>query len=210
MPVFIGRGLSIRSVDLDTARHGDAGRARATIRVVGPEARLRLGYLYWTLERDEAAQDELTKAAERAADADVRYLAQFLLGWIAITRGDGAAAIPRLEAALAARPASQSAALALASLELQRGDADKAHEIALASLDQRRADVDPWRLFLYGHHPRLARAPRRAPPGDQAMTRRSTRLVAVAATGLALVVLRRWRRCRPGRRRSDRPRRWCP
>ena len=108
---------------------------------------------YWALERDEAAQDELTKAADRTGDADVRYLAQFLLGWIAIARGDGAAAIPRLEAALAARPASQSAALALASLELQRGDAGKAHDLARASLDQRRADVDPWRLFLYGHHP---------------------------------------------------------
>jgi len=41
-------------------------------------------------------------------------------------------------------------------LELQRGDAGKAHDLAQASLDQRRADVDPWRLFLYGHHPRLA------------------------------------------------------
>ena len=96
--------------------------------LVGAEARLRLGYLHWATGRDEAAQDELAKAAEQAGDADVRYLAQFLLGWIAIARGDSAAAIPRLEAALAARPASQSAALALASLELQRGDADKAHD----------------------------------------------------------------------------------
>lgn len=85
----------------------------------------------------------------------MRYLAQFLLGWIAIKRGDGAAAIPRLEAALAARPGSQSAALALASLELQRGDADKAHRIAQGSLnDAQPSAVDPWRLFLYGHHPR--------------------------------------------------------
>ena len=125
-----------------------------TIRSSGRRRGLRLGYLHWTLGRDEAARDELTKAAERTADADVRYLAQFLLGWIAIKRGDNAAAIPRLEAALAARPGSQSAAVALAALELQRGDADKAHDIARASLDQRRSDVDPWRLFLYGHHPR--------------------------------------------------------
>ena len=121
--------------------------------VVGAEARLRLGYLYWTFRRDPAARDELTKAAERAGPTDLRYLAQFLLGWIAIARGDSAGAIPWLEAALATRPASQSAAVALASLELQRGDAGKAHEIARASLDQ-RADLDPWRLFLYGHHPR--------------------------------------------------------
>ena len=74
---------------------------------------------------------------------------------MAIARGDSAVAIPHLEAALVERPASQSAALALASLELQRGDAGKAHDLAQTSLDQRRADVDPWRLFLYGHHPRL-------------------------------------------------------
>jgi hypothetical protein len=121
--------------------------------VVGAEARLRLGYLHWALEHDAAAEAELTKAAEQAGNADIRYLAEFLLGSIAIARGDGASAIPRLEAALAARPASQSAAVALASLELQRGDAGRAHEIARASLDQ-RADLDPWRLFLYGHHPR--------------------------------------------------------
>jgi tetratricopeptide (TPR) repeat protein len=120
---------------------------------VGPEARLRLGYLHWILERDEAAQAELMAAAQQARDRDLRYLARFLLGWMAIARGDSAGAIPHLEAALAERPASQSAALALASLELQRGDVGKAHDLAQASLE--RADLDPWRLFLYGHHPRL-------------------------------------------------------
>jgi tetratricopeptide (TPR) repeat protein len=120
---------------------------------VGAEARLRLGYLHWVLEHDALAEAELTKAAEQAGDAEIRYLAEFLLGSIAIARGDGDGAIPRLEAALAARPASQSAAVVLASLELQRGDAGKADEIARASLDQRE-DLDPWRLFLYGHHPR--------------------------------------------------------
>jgi predicted Zn-dependent protease len=122
--------------------------------VVGAEARLRLGYLNWTAGRDGAARDHLAKAAEQSAEKDVRYLSQFLLGWIAVAAGDSAGAIPRLEAALADRPASQSAAVALAALELQRGNADKAHEIALTSLEERRADADPWRLFLYGHHPR--------------------------------------------------------
>jgi hypothetical protein len=120
---------------------------------VGPEARLRLGYLHWILERDEAAQAELMAAAQQARDADLRYLARFLLGWTAMARGDSAGAIPHLEAALAERPASQSAALALASLELQHGDAGNAHDLAQTSLE--RADLDPWRLFLYGHHPRL-------------------------------------------------------
>lgn len=121
--------------------------------LVGPEARVRLGYLQWADGRDDAARDEFTKAAAGATDPDVRYLAQFLLGWTAMSRGHSAAAIPALQAALTTRPGSQSAALALSALELQRGDADKAHDIARASLEQRRADADPWRLFLYGHHP---------------------------------------------------------
>ena len=101
-------------------------------------------------------------------DADVRYLAHFLLGWTAMARGDSAARDSRAGSGAGARPGSQSAALALASLELQRGDADKAHDIARASLEQRRADVDPWRLFLYGHHPqwpaRLAELRRQVKP----------------------------------------------
>jgi tetratricopeptide (TPR) repeat protein len=152
--ILAGRGgISLQTLGLDPNAAHVMLTALVDEPLVGPEARLRLGYLYWAQRRDEMARDELTRAAERTGDADVRYLAQFLLGWIAIKRGDSAGAIPRLEAALAARPASQSAALALASLELQRGDADKAHAIAQASLD-RRSDVDPWRLFLYGNHPR--------------------------------------------------------
>jgi len=120
--------------------------------IVGPEARMRLGYLLWAHQRDEWARNELTMAAERAVDADVRYLARFLLGWFAIKAGDTAGAIPQFEAALAARPGAQSAAVALASLELQRGDADSAHRIARASLDRRDAAADPWRSFLYGHY----------------------------------------------------------
>lgn len=155
IPVFIGRGdLTFRPI-----RAGGPETAAAMLEalvddpLVGAEARLRLGYLHWGLDHDERARTELTKAAEQAGDADLRYLAQFLLGWTALAHGDSAAAIPRLEAALAARPGSQSAAVALASLELQRGDGDKAHAIARASLEQRPADADPWRLFLYGHHP---------------------------------------------------------
>ena len=147
----VGAGLTRQlALASPTGSPGFASRlARSDRRSGGPP---RLGFLHWALG-DAAARDELAKAAGQAGDSDVRYLAQFLLGWIAVVRGDSAAAIPPLEAALAARPDSQSAAIALASLELQRGDADKAHRIAQASLDRRHADADPWRLFLYGHHP---------------------------------------------------------
>jgi tetratricopeptide (TPR) repeat protein len=153
-PGFGSRGgISVVPIRLDGQEAAALLTALVDDPLVGAEARVRLGYLYWAAGRDEAARDALTRAAAQTGEADLRYLAQFLLGWIAIARGDSAAAIPPLEAALAARPGSQSAALALASLELQRGDAGKAHDLARASLDEPRADVDPWRLFLYGHHP---------------------------------------------------------
>lgn len=147
-------GPFLPSLGLDPAGATDLLGALVDDPIVGAEARLRLGYLHWAYGRDDAARDELAKAAERAADTDIRYLTHFLLGRIAISRGENAGAIQHLQAALAARPGSQSAAVALAALELQRADADKAHDIARASLDDPRAAVDPWRLFLYGHHPR--------------------------------------------------------
>jgi hypothetical protein len=152
-PGFGGRGISVVPMRMDGQEAAGLLTALVDDPLVGAEARMRLGFLYWAVGRDEAARDALTMAAEQTGDVDVRYLAHFLLGWTAIARGDSGAAIPPLEAALAARPGSQSAALALAALELKRGDAGQAHDLARASLDERRADVDPWRLFLYGHHP---------------------------------------------------------
>jgi tetratricopeptide (TPR) repeat protein len=122
---------------------------------VGAESRLRLGYLLWVLGDAERARAELGAAAAAASDADLRYLAKFLRGWIALTAHKPAEAIPDLEAALQIRPHSQSAVLALAALELQRGEAGRAHELAQASLATRPDDVDPWRWFLYGHYSRM-------------------------------------------------------
>ena len=129
-------------------------RALAEDPDVGVEARTRLGFLYWTQGNHEASQTELTRAIGAARDPDARFLAHFLLGSLLSARGDPAPAIRHLEAALAARPGSQSAAVLLAGLELQRGDAAKADVIARASFE-RKTDLDPWRLFLYGHHSKL-------------------------------------------------------
>ena len=121
---------------------------------LGAEARARLGYLYWTQGNHEASRAELSAAASRASDSDVRFLANFLLAWTSGVRGDATTAIRHLEAALDARSGSQSASVLLAALELQRGDAEKADAIARASFE-RKTDLDPWRQFLYGHHSRL-------------------------------------------------------
>jgi len=122
---------------------------------VGPEARIRLGYLLWATGEPERAREELKRAAGATRDRDLQYLAQFLRGWFTMKAGRLADAIPAFEAALEVRPHSQSAALALASLELQRGEAARAHDLATASLASLPDDEDPWRVFLYGHYPKL-------------------------------------------------------
>jgi tetratricopeptide (TPR) repeat protein len=124
--------------------------------IVGPEAQMRSGYLHWSMNQDETATRSLRQAAERTSDPDARYLSRFLLGWIAQQAGRPAEAAPEYEAALLARPDSQSAAIALGTIRLQQGDAAAADQIARASIDRRRTDDDPWRLFLYGHHPLLS------------------------------------------------------
>ena len=121
---------------------------------VGAEARTRLGYLYWTQGNHEASREQLTAAISLARDPESRYLANFLLGWTLASRGEVARRSAHLEAALEARPGAQSAAVLLAALELQRGDAAKADAIARARRSSGNRS-DPWRLFLYAHHPRL-------------------------------------------------------
>ena len=144
--------LSVRTM-VDPRLAGDLLIALADDPVVGAEARWRLGYLHWAHGNTAAAKAALAGAVSRAQDAETRYLANFVLGWTASIAGESANAIAALEAALEARPGAQSAAVLLAALELQRGDAAKADAIARASLDSR--DPDPWRFFLYGHHPHL-------------------------------------------------------
>ena len=82
-----------RPVPVPANAHGRDERSRqharrrsSTILLVGAEARMRLGYLHWTAGRDDEARQELITAAEQARDADVRFLAHFLLGWIAAAR----------------------------------------------------------------------------------------------------------------------------
>lgn len=154
-----GPGASVRSTSTLPAREVAAAMLEALIPdpVVGPEAQMRLGYLRWVLGDDSAARRLLQQSTGRAPkDSDTLYLARFLLGWIALQAGNTDAAIPELEAALQARPDSQSAALALGTLKLQRGDAGPAYDVARSAIDHRNTDDDPWRLFLYGHHPLLA------------------------------------------------------
>ena len=133
---------------------------------VGAEAHLRLGYLYWATGEAFQTRTELLAAAKAAkteagssdpAKTDLQYLTHFLLGWTSLQDNRPEDAIRELQASLEARPHSQSSVLALASLELQRGEAARAQELTRASLQARPTDADPWRLFLYGHYPQWPR-----------------------------------------------------
>jgi tetratricopeptide (TPR) repeat protein len=154
IPPFLRDRAGIMGVGDGARGAADMLTALADDPDVGVEARTRLGYLYWTQRNHQASRAHLTAAASRATNPDERFLANFLLGWTLTGRGESEAAIRHLEAALEARPGSQSASALLAALELQHGDAEKADAITRASFE-RKADLDPWRLFLYGHHPRL-------------------------------------------------------
>ena len=71
-----------------------------------------------------------------------RGLAEFLLGWTLASRGEVSAAIGHTSKPRSTRPGAQSAAVLLAALELQRGDAAKADAIARASFE-RKTDLIP-------------------------------------------------------------------
>ena len=126
--------------------------ASVTVRT---EARIRLGYIHWATGDNERALAALTAAGESAPSADLRYLAHYLAGVVLELLADTEGAMRAYEAALAARPHSQSASLKLAVLRQLRGDASGAHALAQDSLDARPADADPWRQFLYGHYPQF-------------------------------------------------------
>ena len=122
---------------------------------VGIDAETRLGYLRWATGDDAGAIDAWTSVTNRATNADEKYLAYFLLGWAALQRSEEDAARVAINEALAVRPNSQSAALVLATLDMRNGDGESAHGGIVRSLTKLPTDDDPWRLFLYGRHPKL-------------------------------------------------------
>ena len=123
--------------------------------IVGVEARIRLGYLQWAIRDDLSARASLTRAAADANDPDDRYLAEFLLGWMAMQDGDAATAIPHLHAALRRGRIRSPRRSRCPRSRFSRATRPRAYDIAQSSLDKRPTDVDPWRLILYAHHPRL-------------------------------------------------------
>jgi hypothetical protein len=130
--------------------------ALAADSTVGAEARMRLAYLHLQSGAYESAGTEAAAAASTSTDGDIRYLAHFIAGQAAQTRGELSSAESHYRSALEARPRAQSATLALAALVHARGDANAAYAlVAVAQEPRPPAAPDPWRAFMYGDFPRL-------------------------------------------------------
>jgi hypothetical protein len=123
--------------------------------VVGPEARMRLGYLYFRSNLYEPAITVEREAAEAAADPDLKYVSYFIAAQAAQALGALVDAEDLYGKALEARPGSQSASIALAALLFLRGEASDAYDAIERTRAERPHDDDPWRMFLYGSYPKL-------------------------------------------------------
>jgi tetratricopeptide (TPR) repeat protein len=123
--------------------------------VVGPEARLRVGYLHWRSGEYERTLEAVTAAARATTDPDLQYVAYFLAAQSSQTLGRFDEADRLYERALAARPHSQSATVGLAALRFLRGEAAAAYDLVERSRAARPNDDDPWRMFLYGDFTKL-------------------------------------------------------
>ena len=123
--------------------------------VVGPEARMRLGYLYFRGALYEQASVAERLAAQATDDMNLRYVSYFIAAQATQAAGNLAGAEELYAKALEARPHSQSATVALSALLFLRGDAAAAYDAIERSRVERPNDDDPWRQFLYAHYPEL-------------------------------------------------------
>lgn len=116
------------------------------------EARLRLGRVLSLAQSYEEAETELAAAVEASSDRPQAALAQVHWGVVRDARGDLLGAVSHYEAALAADPESQTAALALSEALHRRGDHRQAAECLTSVIRaSRSARISPWHAYHLGH-----------------------------------------------------------
>jgi tetratricopeptide (TPR) repeat protein len=123
-------------------RYVEASRQEVT----RAEAFLRRGRIELALGRPDRALEALDQVG-RTDDAAVQYLTHLFRGQALerLKRPDEAK--QSYESALALRPGTQSAAMALAALLFRRGDRDLADRQVQTLLGQSRPPDDPWWLY---------------------------------------------------------------
>jgi tetratricopeptide (TPR) repeat protein len=117
------------------------------------EARVRLGRVLWRLERPDLARVCFEEAIAKSDDKVVLYLAHLFLGRIHEDQNRLAEAEKEYQAALAMRPSSEAATVAISHVRLLMGDTAAAREFMESSLEQVRVRIegDPFKNYPMIH-----------------------------------------------------------
>lgn len=114
---------------------------------VGGEAAMRLGVARLRSGNVNGAIDMFDRAEEWTRDPYVIYLARYFKGRALERKKNMAGAERAYRGALAARPRTQSASMALAALLFRRNQRTEAASVLDANLSARPQPVDPWRTY---------------------------------------------------------------
>jgi tetratricopeptide (TPR) repeat protein len=119
------------------------------------EARLRLGRVLWRQGRLEPARAALQAALGQPAEAPQQYLAHLFLGRVLEDSGDAVAAEEHYRIALALRPLSEIAAMAISHARFLQGDSEGARQALRSGLlaARRRLENDPWVPYMLPQSP---------------------------------------------------------
>ncbi|HEX5214019.1 MAG TPA: tetratricopeptide repeat protein [Vicinamibacterales bacterium] len=114
------------------------------------EALLRLGHVELSRDRTDAALAAFNTAEASLADRDLVYLARLFRGMAFERQNRLDQARAAFESALAVRPDTQSASIALASVLFRTSDRDRASTIVNDLLSRERQVNDPWWVYPPG------------------------------------------------------------
>jgi tetratricopeptide (TPR) repeat protein len=117
---------------------------------VGGEAAVRLGAVHLRRGAVAQAMPLFDRAETSTRDPDLLYLARFYRGQALLRLRREADAIAALRGALAARPGSQAASAALASLLVRQDRRADAHALMKAVLDAGADYQDPHLEYMHG------------------------------------------------------------
>ena len=145
-------GKSVAPTDLPNRLDESARRftEAAAVEATRGEALVRLGHVELVRDRPDAALAALDTADPLLKDRDLVYLSRLFRG-LAYDRLDRLDDARRaFESALVARPDTQSASIALASVLFRTTDRDRANTIVNDVLSRERQVTDPWWLYPPG------------------------------------------------------------
>jgi hypothetical protein len=117
---------------------------------VGPEARLRLGYLQLRLGHRDVALREFRQI--ESTEAFVAYLGHLFSGWALAKDGQADAAVAAYRAALGVVPHARSASTLLTAFCIMSGRQDEAETLANELMTKPAVADDPWRVYLRGDY----------------------------------------------------------